>query len=208
MATKQNLFNEAEKKSKLAKIGKDKGFINPNSKTSIVSKSDGSTTINSGIYAQIKCDKASGVITDISLQSITNTVQKELTTSDLIINRHKFNTQLFEFTNLKENMGTIMGDLTINATILVKVWEPHLEQYVLIRRPARFPMFGNLLDAYEIDSRLNIDNDLSSAIQESVVKMKKDLNDLGDLITDTFTEQLNEFGDFITDAFDGDSDEE
>ena len=108
------------------------------------------------------------------MQSISNTVQRELTTSDLIINRHKFNTQLIELTNIVANMDTVMGDLTVNSTILVKAWEPTLEQYVLIRRPARFPVFGNLLDAYTIDDRLALKEDYD----EDLLEYKRNLNDL------------------------------
>lgn len=184
MATKANLFNESKKKSDVATLGKDRGLINPISQTSIVSRATGSTTINSGIYAQIKCDKASGVVTEIALQSVVNAVQRELTTSDLIINRHKLNTQLFEFTNLKENMGTIMGGLTVNTTVLVKVWEPTLEQYVLIRRPARHPVFGNLLDAYELDERLYIDEQFGG----DIIELKKNLNDLKENVEEKIKE--------------------
>ena len=172
-SNKSNLFNDSKKTSN-ATLSKDKGFINTNSKSTILAKQSGTVVLNSGIYAQYKCDKVSGVATEYSLQSITNTVQKELNTSDLIINRHKFNTQLLEFTNMKVNMGTVMGDLTVNATILVKAWEPDLEQYVLIRRPARFAVFGNLLDAYVVDERLDIEGDFS----EDLVEYKRTLNDL------------------------------
>ena len=174
MATKSNLFNKTVKSTSNAQHGADMGTINHKTKTSLINKANGTTIMNSGIYAQFKCDKDSGVITDVSLQSISTTVQRELTTSDLIINRHKFNTQLLEFTNLKANRKTVMGDLTMNATILVKAWEPTLEQFVLIRRPARFPIFGNLLDAYMIDDRLETTGDYT----EDLIEYKRDLNDL------------------------------
>jgi hypothetical protein len=174
LATKSNLFNETITNTSNAQHGADMGTINHKTKTSLINKANGTTIMNSGIYAQFKCDKDSGVITDISLQSISTTVQRELTTSDLIINRHKFNTQLLEFTNLKANRKTVMGDLTMNATILVKAWEPTLEQFVLIRRPARFPIFGNLLDAYMIDDRLEAKGDYT----EDLIEYKRDLNDL------------------------------
>ena len=163
---KSNLFNESVKTASNAQHGFDMGVINPKTKTSLINKANGTTIMNSGIYAQFKCDKESGVISEFSLQSITNTVQRELTTSDLIINRHKLNTQLFEFTNMKANMDTVMGNLGMSATVLVKVWEPNLEQYVLIRRPARFPVFGNLLDAYIVDPRLGINDTMATTLFE------------------------------------------
>ena len=173
MSKKSNLFNDSVK-TKHATKGEDKGFINPSSGTTIASKNTGTTVMNSGIYAQYKCDKNSGVCNEISLQSIANTVQRELTTCDLIINRHKFNTQFIEFTNMKKNMNTVMGDLGIHTSILVKAWEPTLEEFVLIRRPARFPLFGNLLDAYTVDERLELDSDYN----EDLLEYKRSLNDL------------------------------
>ena len=173
---KQNLYNESVQTSANAKYGYDMGVINPKTKTSLINKSNGTTIMNSGIYAQFKCDKESGVISEFSLQSVTNTVQRELTTSDLIINRHKFNTQLLEFTNLKANRKTVMGNLTMDATILVKAWEPTLEQFVLIRRPARFPVFGNLLDAYMLDDRLEAEGTYT----EDLIEYKRNLNNLAE----------------------------
>ena len=180
MATKSNLYNESITNTSNAQHGLDMGTINHKTKTSLINKANGTTIMNSGIYAQFKCDKDSGVITEISLQSVSTTVQRELTTSDLIINRHKFNTQLLEFTNLKANRKTVMGDLTMNATILVKAWEPTLEQFVLIRRPARFPIFGNLLDAYMLDDRLEAKGDYT----EDLIEYKRDLNDLSGELDD------------------------
>ena len=180
MAGKSNLYNESITNTSNAQHGLDMGTINHKTKTSLINKANGTTIMNSGIYAQFKCDKDSGVVTEISLQSVSTTVQRELTTSDLIINRHKFNTQLLEFTNLKANRKTVMGDLTMNATILVKAWEPTLEQFVLIRRPARFPIFGNLLDAYMLDDRLEAKGDYT----EDLIEYKRDLNDLSGELDD------------------------
>lgn len=190
MATKSNLFNESINKASLATLGKDKGFINSASQTSIVSRASGSTSINSGLYAQIKCDKASGVVTEIALQSVVNAVQRELTVGDLIINRHKLNSQLFEFTNLKANMGTIMGDLTVNSTILVKVWEPALEKYVLIRRPARFPVFSHLLDAYTLDERLCLGEE--DVFLDDIEAFKTELNNLQEDVDEIKEEEEKE----------------
>ena len=173
MSSKKNLFNESVK-TKKATGGADVGLINSKSGTTITAKETGTVTMNSGIYAQYKCDTTSGVATEISVQSISNTVQKELTLCDLIINRHKFNTQFLEFTNLVSNMNTVMGNLTVNSTVLVKAWEPTLEQYVLIRRPARFAVFGNLLDAYTVDERL----EAKGHYDEDLLEYKRTLNDL------------------------------
>lgn len=165
MANKENLFNETVSKTQRADRQSDEYTINKDSGANITAKGDGSATMVSGIYAQYKTDKNTGVATEISLQSNTITVQKEIVTNDLILNRHKLNSQLYEFTNLKNNHGTIMGNLMMDATILVKAWEPTLEKYVLIRRPARFPIFSNILDAYMVDERLDIYVDMSEDLE-------------------------------------------
>ena len=108
------------------------------------------------------------------MQSNTITVQKDIIANDIIINRHKINSQLYELTNFKNNNGTIMGNMMMESTILVKCWEPTLEQYVLIRRPARFPVFGNLLDGYIVDERLHAEGNFDEDLEE----YKRNLNDL------------------------------
>ena len=57
---------------------------------------------------------------------------------------------------------------------MVKVWEPTLKEFVLIRRPARFTLFGNLLDAYVVDERLELDSNYN----EDLLEYKRSLNDL------------------------------
>ena len=173
MANKKDLFDEIVAKSSSADRQEDEYTINTTSGSSITAKGDGSTAVVSGIYAQYKADKNSGVATEISLQSNTITVQKEIVANDLVLNRHKLNSQLYELTNFKNNHGTSMGNLMMNATILVKCWEPTLEQYVLIRRPARFPVFGNLLDAFVVDDRLDIYVDMSEDIANYQANLNK-----------------------------------
>lgn len=177
--SKENLFNEIATASKRASRQTDQSMINKKSGANITTKSDGSAHVVSGIYAQYKTDKNSGVATEISLQSNTITVQKDIIANDITINRHKLNSQLYEFTNFKNNGASIMGNLMMDATILVKCWEPTLEEFVLIRRPARFPIFGNLLDAYVVDERLDVYVDMS----EDIANYEANLNQLYQLGT-------------------------
>lgn len=170
---KTNLFDYAVKISANARKGVDKGIISDGAKSSLTMKKEGTIAMSSGMYAQIKCDKDSGVTTETAIQSFLNAVQRELSINDLIINRHKFNSQLYELTNFKYNMGTAMGNLMMNSTILVKAWEPTLQQYVLIRRPAYYPVFGNTLDGYVVDERLGLDENM----KENFVEMMKTLNE-------------------------------
>ena len=171
--SKSNLFDLAVKVSSNAKRGSDKGIINKKAESTVTVKDTGTVSLSSGMYAQMKCDKESGVTSEKALQSFLSAVQREMTINDLIINRHKFNTQLFEFTNFKYNRGTAMGDLMVNTTMLVKAWDSTLQQFVLIRRPAYFSVFGNVLTGYTVDDRLELSEDMS----EDFAEMKRTLNE-------------------------------
>ena len=73
------------------------------------------------------------------------------------INFHKLNSQLYELTNMKQVMGTAIGDLTMMGTVLVKTYEPTLKKWVLMRRQVRIPVFSNLMDSAVIDDKLDLD---------------------------------------------------
>ena len=112
---------------------------------------------SNGYFAQYKNDKESGVATEISLQSNTITVQKDVVAKDISVNFHKLNSQLYELTNMKQVMDTSIGNLTMMGTVLVKTYEPTLKKWVLMRRQVRMPVFSNLLDSAVVDDRLDLD---------------------------------------------------
>ena len=155
--SKYNLFDVIQNKNKTIDTKKDVGFYNKTSKASVVYKGDGSTTNANGFYAQYKNDQESGVATELSLQSNTITVQKDIVAKDIAINFHKLNSQLYELTNMKQVMGTAIGNLTMMGTVLVKTYEPTLKKWVLMRRQVRIPVFSNLMDSAVVDDKLDLD---------------------------------------------------
>lgn len=171
--SKLNLFDVVQKKSNKIDPAKDISLYNKNSKLSVTYKADGSSSISNGFYAQYKNDSESGVATEISLQSNTITVQKDIVAKDISINCHKFNSQMYELTNMKQVMDTSIGNLTIMGTVLVKTYEPTLKKWVLMRRQVRMPMFSNLLDSAVVDDRLDLD--LSDSYDQ-LIKYKIDLS--------------------------------
>lgn len=173
--SRYDLFNKVQKKSKSMDSTQDIGFINKDSKNTIIYKGDGSTTNANGLYAQYKTDKESGVATEISLQSNTITVQKDIIANDISINYHKLNSQLYELTNMKQVMDTSIGNLTMMGTVLVKTYEPTLKKWVLMRRQVRIPIFSNLLDSVAIDDKynLNISDTLNDSLQYKIDKNNK-----------------------------------
>lgn len=126
--SRYNLFQDIQKKGNTIDATKDVGFVNKESKNTVVYKGDGATANSNGLYAQIKTDKESGVITEMSLQSNTITVQKDILANDISINYHKLNSQLYELTNMKDVMDTSIGNLTMMGTVLVKTYEPTLKK--------------------------------------------------------------------------------
>lgn len=157
--SKDNLFAKALSQSEKADTSTSKGIINNNSGSSMVYDKDGNVNLSSGNYTQYKHNAKLGSTTEISLHSNTITVQKDIVTNDLCVNYHKLNSQLYELTNMKEVMNTSIGNLTMMGTVLVKVWEPTLKKWVLIRRQVRVPIFSNILDPYAIDKNIDLDLD-------------------------------------------------
>ncbi len=155
--SKDNIFAKAMSQTEKADTNTSKGIINKESGSSMVYDKDGNVNLASGNYTQYKHNANAGSATEISLHSNTITVQKDIVANDISVNYHKLNSQLYELTNMKQVMGTAIGNLTMAGTVLVKTYEPTLKKWVLMRRPVRIPIFSNLLDAYAIDDLLDVD---------------------------------------------------
>ena len=89
---------------------------------------------------------------------------------------YKFNNQFYELTDYKQignDPTSAIGNLTINTSVLLNAWEPYLENWVLIRRPARMPLFYNMLPIPDVPAGMNLVNkdgisvtDVSNEIKE------------------------------------------
>lgn len=148
----------------------DKGFVNTNTNSSVMINEVGNVTVASSKNVQYKLNYASGLAKEISYESQTVTNRKHIKTDEVLINNHKLNPQIYEFTDMKElyeNENWAIGNLTVNATVLVKAWEPNLERWVLIRRPMRTPLFMNALGVAGAPEDMDIDDDITSEIEEA-----------------------------------------
>ena len=163
--SKDNIFAKAMSQTEKADTNTSKGIINKESGSSMVYDKDGNVNLASGNYTQYKHNANAGSATEISLHSNTITVQKDIVANDISVNYHKLNSQLYELTNMKEVMGTSVGNLTMMGTVLVKTYEPTLKKWVLntkvliLRRQVRIPVFSNILDPYAIDENIGLDLD-------------------------------------------------
>lgn len=171
---KADLYNDNKARYNKADIADDRGFVNSNTESSVVSKSDGNNVMAAGKYAQIKMDKESGTITTHSIQHKETTVIKELEALDININRHKFNNQLIELTDFRDVNGNTMGSMMMDGTVLVKTWEHTLQKWVLIRRPISTPMFSNRLNIPATPEQMEVELNILEDIRKYYIEKEKE----------------------------------
>lgn len=171
---KSDLYNESKSKYNKADIADDRGFINPNVKSSVVSKSDGNNVMAAGEYVQIKMDKEGGTLITQTLQDRTKTVIKEIEAVDINVNKHKFNNQLIELTDFRDVNGNTMGSMMIDGTILVKTWEHTLQKWVLMRRPISTPMFSNRLNLASTPEQMEVNLNVLEDIRQYYINKEKE----------------------------------
>lgn len=164
------IVSQLEERSLNADRSVDKGFVNSSTNSSVLISENGNVTIASSKNVQYKLNYSSGLAKEISYQSQTVTNRKDLKTDELIINNHKMNPQIYDLTDMKvlyENTDWAIGNLTVNATVLVKAWEPNLERWVLIRRPMRTPLFMNSLGVAGAPEEMDINDNITEEIEEA-----------------------------------------
>lgn len=147
-----------EKVLNLSRIN-ERGIVNKKGNSSIAMRESGDINVVASKFAQQKTS-AEGKNANVSTQEITITNTKKLTIDELIINNHKFNNLLFEYTDPKMVNGDkekIVTGLAMQATVLTKSWEPTLKRYVMIRRPARFNVFSPEINIADVPKNLSIE---------------------------------------------------
>lgn len=166
-----DLLSEAKEHASYSDNAVDRGIINKENGSSILIRENGDISISPSITAQQKYT-ANGHAIEQSIESETITVRKKLEADEVILNNHKLNPALYELTDMRvalNNETVAIGNLTLNTTVLVKAWEPTLQKWVLIRRPARMPMFSPVLNLADSPEQMCISSDIS----EEVLKMTK-----------------------------------
>jgi len=164
------IVNKFEDRSLNANRSVDKGFVNTSTNSSVVISESGNVTIASSKNVQYKLNYSSGLAKEISYESQTVTNRKHIKTDEILVNNHKLNPQMYDLTDMKVLYGNpdlAIGNLTVNATVLVKAWEPNLERWVLIRRPMRTPLFMNALGVASAPGEMNINDNLIEEIKEA-----------------------------------------
>ena len=166
---KKDLYNKAD-------IADDKGFVNSNTDSSVVAKSDGNNVIAAGEYAQFKMDKETGQVIRHSITDTSTTVTKDVYVKDLNINKHKFNNQLINLSDFRDVNGSIIGGIAMDGTVLVKTWEHTLQKWVLIRRPISTPIFSQRLNLATTPEQMEVELKVLEDIRKYYIERDKEKN--------------------------------
>ena len=184
----KNIVSDLKDRAENADRTKEKGIVNEKTGSSMILDKNGNINITASETVQYKMKHAEGQSTEMSLQSNTITNRKNLVTDEMIVNKHKFNNNFFEWTDYKEHEGdptSAIGNLTVNTSLLVKTWEPTLGKWVLIRRPARMPLFSDMMPLPDTPEDMNLvdKNNISvTDISPEIEKMRKEKRNISDLI--------------------------
>lgn len=165
-----------------------------------------SFALRDGKYASLAASKTAVFKMDyqgqgqkIVSEDETTTNKWRLNTKEIIINGHKLNRALYEYTDFKtyeDPYGNehIVGNFMIDGTVLVRAWDLTLRKNMLIRRPARLHMFGNLLNVPEIDEGLEITDPSVLPLQYKASQETSDSVEFYNLMFDEheFNQKLSE----------------
>lgn len=175
------LLNKIKERARRVTRRKEKGIVNRKSGSSMAIREDGNVNVVSNKNTQYKL-KSDGKTAEAAHLSETIANRRKITADDVIINNHKLNPKLYEFTDFKSvynDKNKVVGNLNMFGTVLVKAWEPTLEKYVLIRRLASMPIFSPELNTPEIHPDLSIESDLEKEFKEMV-----EVEKMADMISD------------------------
>lgn len=171
-----DLLTEAKETTEYIDGVNDRGIINQNSGSSMVIRENGDISLASSLTSQYRLT-AGGHAVEESIESHTRTIRKTVEADEIIINNHKLNPALYELSDMRAMFGfadIAVGNLTMNATVLVKAWEPTLQKWVLIRRPARIPLFSPVLNLPDAPENMDINSDISEEILKASQGGKKE----------------------------------
>ena len=161
----------------------ERGMVNNHAKTSFSMRDDGTINTSAGKYAQDKMSE--NKTQSLSMQDVDITNSKKITADEIVVNGHKLNNLLYEYTDLKSvhnDPNKLVGGLQMQSTVLVKAWEPTLKRYVMIRRPARFAVFGPEVNIAKVPDNLSINTEMQSEFKDAydIEKAASQINKFSD----------------------------
>lgn len=166
-----NTIADIENMAKYPERGHESFMINKRTHSAIAIRQNGQINMSASMYSQYKLNP-SGKAVEQSLESVAITNRRKVKADDVVLNEHKLNPYLYELTDMKSletahNDHMLVGNFCLYGSVLVKAWEVNLHRYVLLRRPARIPMFSPLLNVPEIHTGLGVTDPLK--IDETIL---------------------------------------
>lgn len=147
---------------------------------SVTVRQDGAVSVSSGLYSQQKQNSILQQTEKIGIKEHSVSNQHMIVTDDFIVNKHKLNNKLYEFSDYKTvlqsstlGQGGIVGKFMMFGTVLTKSWDHSLNKYVLVRRLAMMPIFspemniGEVLPGLQITPVITNINDAKAKYMES-----------------------------------------
>lgn len=196
-----NTIAEIENMAKYPERGHESFMINKRTNSAIAIRQNGQINMSASMYSQYKLNP-SGKTVEQSLESVAITNRRKVRADDIVINEHKLNPYLYELTDMKKletahNDHMLVGNFCIYGSVLVKAWEVNLHRYVLLRRPARIPMFSPLLNVPEIHKGLGVTDPLK--VDETIMAKSNKGYQVNRVYTDSASiigkEGFDRFGD-------------
>ena len=152
-----------------ARIKNDARYTNRNNDLSLVNKNnhlsyairDGHMNLVANKLSSFKLDGRMGATQSTSREYEIKANRVKYYFDDMLFNGHKFNPVFYEYANYKQykdqnnNIHTV-GGLCVSGSVMVRAWDEQLGRNMLIRRPARFPMFAPINNVPTIDPALHI----------------------------------------------------
>lgn len=149
----------------------DTTMVNSDGNNASIRITDNNINQSASQDSQIKLSDQKNTFQSFEEQHTTN--RFKLDTYEIIVNGHKLNSNLWEYSDMKafKDMygGThAIGNFTVLGTILTPSWDDMLHKYVLMRRLCRMPLFSPKTNVPEILKTLNIDDPTKVAYQYGV----------------------------------------
>lgn len=149
-----------QEKAEFPKRGKDNAIVNDDGENnSSVRVGDGKVLMAASPDTNQKINEQQVITRSFEEQHITNRLN--IKTDEIIINDHKMNPLLWEYTDYKKFTDPYtsvhsVGGFTVMGTVLIPAWDHQIHKYMLIRRLARIPMFSQDMNVPDILKELNI----------------------------------------------------
>ena len=139
----------------------DTTIVNSDGANASVRLTDNKINLASAMNAGMKLNDQQQIQQSFEEKHTTNRFNLE--TYDILVNGHKLNPGLWEYSDFSkfvDQYGSThaIGGFCMLGTILTPSWDEQLHRYVLIRRLARMPMFSPAMNVPEILKTLNIED--------------------------------------------------